>query len=144
MKVLGASNWMLPLVCLPLLGLAISGCGGSDLPDLGEVEGTVTLDSTPLDGAMVYFSPEAGGRTSMSITDASGHYVLEFNSTEPGAVVGGHKVTITTFEEPTEEDDGTTSGGSPERVPAKYNTETTLVEEVKAGKQTIDFTLTSN
>jgi hypothetical protein len=118
-----------------LAGVAIAGCGGGpgDQPDLGYVEGTVKLDGKPLAGAKIYFQPEKG-RMSEGKTDANGHYVLEYTTDTQGAKLGKHSVRISTFEE---NDDGGTK--TPEKVPAKYNINTTLTAEVKAEDQEIDF-----
>lgn len=120
----------------------LPGCRGSDAPPLGEVEGTVTLDGQPLADARISFYPQEGGRSSEAVTDASGHYVLRYTDAA-GAKVGVHKVSISTFEESRQEDDGSKIPGVPEKVPAKYNTESTLTQEVKSGKQTINFDLQS-
>lgn len=131
--------------CVGLLMAAgvsmLAGCRGSDTPPLGEVEGTVTLGGQPLAGARISFYPKDGGRSSEAVTDASGHYTLQYTGAEPGAKVGLHKVSISTFEEGRQQDDGRPIPGVPEKVPAKYNKETTLEQEVKSGKQTIDFQL---
>lgn len=121
---------------------ATTGCGPSG-PELGRVEGTVTLDGKPLTGARVCFYPEAGGRTAEAVTDQQGHYVLSYTREGTGAVAGVNKVSISTYEEPVSLDDGTKQGGVPEKVPAKYNTQSTLTREVKTGRQTIDFALES-
>ncbi len=131
------------LIGLALIGPSLYGCGSSG-PSLGQVEGTVTLDGSPVDGATVCFSPEAGGRSSLAITDDAGKYELEFGAGEPGALVGKHKVTITTFEEGEVDDGGQLVGNVPEEIPSQYNKESTLVKEVVSGSQTIDFKLTSD
>lgn len=127
-----------------VLVAACCGCGeDSDKPETGTVKGTVTLDGQAVGMARIYFSPVDGGQTSEAITDAAGHYELLYKRDEKGAKIGKHKVVITTFEEPTVEDDGSVSGGMPERIPAKFNTSTTLEKEVAAGENVIDFPLTS-
>jgi hypothetical protein len=131
------------LIFLALLGFcSLNGCGTGG-PALGQVEGTVTLDGVPLPGARVIFSPVDGGRSSMGVTDGSGHYELEFAAGSKGAMVGKHRVTISTFEAGEKDDSGQLVGFVPERVPAKYNTNTTLEVEVKRGHQVIDFPLQS-
>jgi len=126
-----------------VLSLAVSqGCSPGG-PALGRVEGTVTLDGVPLGGARVVFTPVDGGRPSMAVTDGSGHYELEFAGGIRGAVVGKHKVSISTFEAGEKDDSGKLVGHVPERVPPKYNLETTLEQEVKRGSQVIDFKLES-
>jgi len=133
----------LPLILVAIVGFfSFSGCGSGG-PALGQVEGTVTLDGVPLPGARVIFTPVDGGRSSMAVTDGSGHYELEFAAGKKGAVVGKHKVTISTFEAGEKDDSGQLVGFVPERVPAKYNTNSTLEVEVKRGHQVIDFPLDS-
>jgi len=131
------------LILVVIVGLfSLTGCGTGG-PALGQVEGTVTLDGVPLPGARVIFTPVDGGRSSMAVTDGSGHYELEFAAGKKGAVVGKHKVTISTFEAGEKDDSGQLVGFVPERVPAKYNTNSTLEVEVKRGHQVIDFPLDS-
>ena len=52
-----------------------SGCSDQapDMPELGQVHGTITLDGKPLEGVSVLFEPE-NGRPSTAITDAAGKY----------------------------------------------------------------------
>ena len=128
------------------------GCGsGANLPDLGTVTGTVTLDGKPLVGVTVKFVP-ANGRTSSAITDASGKYELTYNADNNGAEVGEHTVYVM--------GQGGEGGGNPNEeggggdasnvepftgtIPAKYNEKSTLKKTVKAGDNTIDFELTSD
>src|SRR5208282_1635072 len=107
-----------------LIALFLSaGCGGG--PAVGKVHGTVTLDGKPLPKAVVTFIPVGGGRQSSGFTDADGRYLLWFLGDRMGARVGKHKVRIHTS--------GTEETGrthEKERVPEKYNTETTLECEV--------------
>jgi hypothetical protein len=142
MNVSYVRNWMVVVVSAALVGLWLPGCGSGGL-DLGEVKGRLSLDGTPLGGATIAFAPEGGGRTSLAVSDDDGSYRLEFTADKPGALVGKHKVTITTYEAGEVDDQGKRVGAVPEKVPAKYNKQTTLVEEVKRGKQTIDFKLES-
>jgi hypothetical protein len=122
----------------------IAGCGGGDGPRLAPVEGTVTLDGQPLAGASVVFQPEHG-RPSVGETDDAGRYKLDYTRDKPGAMLGKHRVSISTFREADPDaDDPAHRKGQPERVPAKYNVETTLEVEVTAGrKEPIDFPLDS-
>lgn len=128
------------IVILAVAMSFLSGCGSRG-PALGRVEGTVTLDSAPLTGARVIFTPVDGGRSSMAVTDDTGHYELEFAGGVKGALVGKHKVTISTFEAGQKDDFGKLVGHIPERVPPKYNRDTILEVEVKKGHQVIDFPL---
>ena len=123
--------------------LLLAGCGGGgDQPELGEVEGTVTLGGTPLAGATVMFQPDTG-RPSIGITDSEGHYTLNYKEDVPGAVVGKHTVSITTYQEG---DPGAVDPAQQksrkEEVPAEYNVKTTLIKEVKADdNEPINFDL---
>jgi hypothetical protein len=85
------------LICaLGLSLLSSAGCGGKY--DLGQVEGTVTLDGKPLAEASVTFSPlNAGAESpgSSGITDSNGKYSLSLVVDETsGALVGKHQVVI--------------------------------------------------
>lgn len=130
------------LICLFTLCLCLTaGCGGgagSDQPDLGTVTGVVTMDGDPLSGVTVTFTPTEG-RPSNGVTDEAGKYELGYLRDIKGAVIGTHSVSITTPQE------APTPPGQKYKdpIPAKYNAQTTLTEEVKAGDNTIDFKLES-
>lgn len=111
----------------------------SDQPDLGQVNGTVTMDGAPLAGALVSFAPDEG-RASQAVTDSEGKYELIYQGNTKGAKVGSHKVQITTY---IEDDSDPDARKIKETIPAKYHKETTLTADVKSGKQTIDFPLES-
>lgn len=140
--------------------LAAVGCDSG--PPTGEVTGTVTLDGEPLDNALVTFVPQGGGQSAMGKTDDSGKYTLHRRG-EEGALVGSHKVVVTTVQDPAEaaEDVETGSdaymqqamGGAPsdynqaavqEQIPAKYNKQSELIKEVESGTNVIDLTLTTD
>lgn len=113
------------------------GSGGGDAPELGTVSGTVTLDGSPLRGAMVTFYP-AAGRASFGETDAQGRYELSYKTDVPGAVVGQHTVRITTADP-----QAVAGGESTETLPAVYNSRSTLSARVEAGENSRDFQLMS-
>jgi hypothetical protein len=118
-----------------LLAVALCfGCGSSsDGPDLGLVEGTVTLDGGSLANALVVFNP-ANGKQSNGQTDAEGHYSLTYLRDIKGAVVGKHGVIISTQSEFNPE----------ELVPRGYNRSSALTANVEAGKNSFDFDLKSD
>lgn len=118
-----------------------SGCRSrpSDQPDLGTVTGVVTMDGAPLAGVLISFAPEAG-RASQAVTDSEGRYELIYIGKTMGAKVGNHTVHITT---PVEDESDPDARKVKETIPAKYNKNTTLTAEVKAGKNTVDFKLES-
>lgn len=132
-------QYTIRLLTLGLL-LATFGCGGDDGPPMGTVEGTVTLDGKPLPNVLVNFNP-GEFRPSEAKTDESGHYELIYTREKKGAVVGTHKVVITS--KTGVDAEGNEIADEEEKVPAKYNSESTLTEEVKAGANTIDFKLES-
>jgi hypothetical protein len=154
-------NTMNRLVSFGLvLGLAaLAGCEGGG-PALGTVTGTVSMDGKPLANTAVTFIPQGGGGTASGITDASGKYELNYLDRK-GALIGKHKVALTTVQQPSESNMANIPSDSPEYakqaaagaseynkvftepIPAKYNKQTTLEEEVKAGSNEINFELTS-
>lgn len=121
-----------------LIGMvSLPGCGGGgNTPELGEVEGVVTLDGKPLPEAQVDFIP-AAGRPSMAETDANGKYRLQYTADNEGAIVGPHTVKIHTAV------DGRVDRQE-ELVPPRYHADTELKADVKAGSNEINFDLTSN
>jgi hypothetical protein len=124
--------------------LALSGCfGASDLPELGDVTGVVTLDDEPLSNASVEFIPE-NRNPSIGLTDEQGRYKLTFHASADGALIGRHEVKISTFQAPYQDNEGTHHPAVPERVPARYNKRTELEAEVGPGHQELNFALTSD
>lgn len=138
------------LLQLMLTGFCLSlvGCGGgaSDQPDLGLVKGTVTFEGSPLAGASITFMPTSG-RPASGTTDSAGNYELIYIRDTPGCKIGRSKVMITTVGEGANEmeaegDDANVDlMDNEEELPAKYNTNTELKADVKAGENTINFDL---
>lgn len=124
-------------LALCLLGsaflLSTVGCGGrSDLPELGRVRGTVTLDGRPLAGAIVRFFPDSG-RPATATLDAAGKYDLIYTHDVYGANVGPNTVS---FAWP----DGQ-RGSVP--IPSQYGAGSELKVIVASGDNTFDFPLKS-
>ncbi|MCA9014736.1 MAG: carboxypeptidase regulatory-like domain-containing protein [Planctomycetaceae bacterium] len=72
------------------------GCSGSGTDvDLGTVSGVVTMDGQPLANAIVIFAPE-NGNPSSGKTDSKGFYELVYLGNNKGAIIGQHKVRIST------------------------------------------------
>ena len=117
---------------------SVFGCGDANL---GRVQGTVTLDGQPLEGAMVTFAPVEGGRPAAGRTDARGRYQLVYSRDAGGAMIGEHLVTISTYDErPGENDEDQII---PERVPAQYNANSELKVTVEPGSNEMNFELES-
>jgi hypothetical protein len=129
---------ILPLI----LGVStISGCGEkSEFPPLGKVNGVIKMDGEPLPNAAVQFQPIQGKRGSYGRTDANGKYTLGYTNDLNGAEVGKHKVFITTEQAGiSNESGGPSTPPVKEKLPATYNSESTLEYEVKAGSNEIDI-----
>ena len=133
-----------------VLGLVMTislGCdgGASDLPDLGTVTGTVTVDGKPAADLTVGFAPEGGGRPSTGTTDAQGKYELMYNATNMGAKVGKHSVSLSFVREYTEEElaDPNITLKKPEGDVSQKIAGWSQQVEVKAGSNTIDLAVTS-
>ena len=134
------------IIRLSLCALLLAYCGcNSNSGNMGTVEGVVTLDGKPLDQVTIAFYP-TNGRGSLGFTDADGRYSLVYTSSKDGALIGPHKVTISTA---TEGPDQYSSPGAPEArketMPARYldKKTTDLTANVESGKNTIDFNLKS-
>ena len=150
------------LAGVALLLVLITGCGGpqADYSKVGlvQVGGTVTLDGSPLAGAVVTFEDEHG-QFSYALTDATGRYTLRFDSVMNGVTPGAKLIRISTArripglndsagggeagEERGEPADDALRTGPTERVPARYNTRSELRADVSAATTTQDFALTS-
>ena len=118
------------------------GCGGPDGPELAAVSGTVRLDGEPLPGADLLFIPE-NGSTSSGATDKNGYYYLRYSASRDGAMPGKHTVRISTYRPAHLDGEGKHLPGSTEKLPPEYHRDSKLTQEVKSGKNTIDFDLKS-
>lgn len=126
-----------------LLCLFALGCSGSD--QRGAVKGTVSLDGKPLADGRIEFLPAAGNKgpsTGTSIT--AGTYSLP---TIQGATLGPNRVEIRANVRTGNKVPDPATGGTLdeilEGVPPKYNTESTLIVEVKSGQNVFTFALES-
>lgn len=123
-----------------LFCVALVGCGGvSDRPELGYVEGTVTMDGQPVANATVIYQ-KSGARPSAAKTDADGYYELVYTDEVNGVALGTHTVFITTFSEGDEDQE---IARQKETIPSQYNSSSELTADVVAGDQVIDFALKS-
>jgi hypothetical protein len=123
--------------CVTIAGLlSLPGClASSDLPELGNVKGVVTLDGKPLPHAQIQFVPTSG-RPSNAESDEDGSYRLQYTTDVRGAVIGAHTVQIRTAVEGRDDP-------SKERLPARYHAKSKLKAEVKPGSNQINFELSS-
>lgn len=122
-------------VLLSVMVVAVGGCGTGD--GKVSVTGTVTFDGNPMPDGYVTLTPEGGG-TPAAGPIHDGKFILS-------ATPGNHRVEIeaSRFVGPK----NPIMGLQPREqyVPARYNSETTLREEVTSqGPNVLDFSLTSS
>lgn len=129
-------HWFVIVACLCMIG-----CGPSGRPELGTVHGKVTLDGSPLPNAMLTFEP-ARGRPSYGRTDSLGEYTLEYID-QRGAIIDRHEVRIST-EDVIEDPETGRRQDIDEQIPQRYNVESELMAEVKAGDNELNFDLLSS
>ena len=100
---------------------AMVGCSSGG-PQFVPVSGVITLDGKPYGNAAISFQPigEGGnpnpGRGSSAYTDENGRFVLMCDGKVNGAVVGKHRVRVTTRATPTVE---SPKGGTPDDAPVQ-------------------------
>jgi hypothetical protein len=136
------------LVCaFTVVSFGTLGC--SSPPEYGEVTGKVTVNDLPLVNVLVTFVPEdrTGHKLprSMGTTDAQGYYVLRTENSQPGAVVGKHRVIVedlAIFDAP-RTDDGTLLELPRTRFPERFSDllRSPLSRSVRAGEQQLDLEL---
>lgn len=115
--------------------LFCSGCDNG--PPLGSVSGTITYEGNPVDKATITFTHVTEGRSAFARTDADGHYELKYSDGRTGALLGENAISIETGR-------AGADGMIPETLPRKYNVESEVTREIKAGEQTLDFALTND
>lgn len=127
------------------LSICVVGCSGSsDALDMGKVAGHVTLDGQPLANAQIIFAPK-DGRPSIGKTDEDGWYVLQYTGDREGALIGKHRVRITThIDDYSDEVSGHVVKGRKEVLPEKYHRASILEANVVKGANNIDFDLDPN
>lgn len=142
------SRWTMALS----LGLFV-GCGGpvADYSQVELVQGTgqITLDEQPLASAVVTFEDPTDDTCAYALTDASGHYTLQFDSEMKGVKTGKKIVRISTTRKilglnckaGQEEDRRPDRQG--EKVPDRYNRKSELRVEVMQSSGPFDFALTT-
>jgi hypothetical protein len=129
-----------------VLTLVLAGC--SDRPyELAPVSGKVTLNGKPLPDAVVSFEPDGTvkdpGPGSSGETDTEGRFILATVDGQRGAVVGRHKVMLSTLKKKDSDAAFVKPGDiiSPELVPEKYVKEPLTFDVPSGGTTTADLTL---
>lgn len=133
---------LLPIAAVILLGLLVTGCGGS-----GEgmsVKGKVSLDGQAVDAGSIVFLPSGGAGSKASAAIEQGQYTVP---PEEGLKPGTYRVELSWFK-PTgrkieSSDPGIMMDETREAFPAKFNTHSTLTAEITSGENVKDFELSS-
>jgi len=112
-------------LAVAVLFASLVGCGGG----LSKVEGVVTLDGTPVEGATVSFIPTSGkANLVVGQTDASGKFSLKTGD-KSGAPPGDYKVTVLKTPK--------IGGGDPEKMkPGTPEYEKAMKDKNKGGMPT--------
>lgn len=122
--------------CVALLG----GCGGaqSQQSPLGKVTGTVEYNGKPLPQGTIAFISEKARPASGKIKDGQIIEVTTYTS-DDGAPIGKHKVTITAVDNPNADMYTKTKS----LIPVKYNdpNKSGLTAEIKTGDNALKFDL---
>ena len=146
------SRWLI----LTFTGIAAVGCGGgADSVGRQPVSGVVQMDGKPLDKGAINFQPFEGGKHLVgagAVID-NGNYSIP---ADQGLTAGKYTVAISAPEPSSQSgpvagqsaEDAmkavATAGAPKERLPAKYNSTTELMVEVKAsGTNKFDFKVES-
>ena len=145
----------MPTISIPGRRLAVSlllvmaGCGDAQNPvdtlRRNAVSGSVTLDSKPLAQGKIQFDPvdAGGGKAAFAVGDITdGKYAIDQAA---GPVAGKFKVSISSVPSVkiSTGEPGPVPKMEPEKVPAQFNTKTTLTKEVTSGSNSMDFELKS-
>jgi hypothetical protein len=123
-------------------GILLAGCA-SDPLGRQAVSGTVEFQGQPLDQGRIHFAPVSKGPTESGATIENGKFKIP---RESGLAPGTYKVSVFSYDQkgakvPSDEvpgDPGNTQ--FKERIPKKYNAQTTLTVEVKKDESN-DFDL---
>jgi hypothetical protein len=141
-------NVLRPAALVLLTTLAIGGCGADGSAPVDPYQrvaasGTVTLDGVPLSEGMIQFEPAASTKGPAASGEIhQGKFAIEKSQ---GPVAGKYKVRISgrpPAKIDVQEQPGGTPKVTPDPVPSKYNTKSTLETDVPAdGSSTLDFPL---
>jgi hypothetical protein len=116
--------------CFLIFATCIAGCGESG-PELAPVSGRVTVDGKTVENLEVTFQPDEMRPASYARTGADGHYELGYKRGVQGALLGQHTVRIRSL-----------APNAPQ-IAAKFNSQSELRREVKAGQNEFDFDVTT-
>ena len=118
--------------------IQMAGCDRG--PALGTVKGTITIDRTPVDGGLIRMVPTDGNSQPADSVITGGNYSITMPMGEKRVQIywaqggGGN---VDTASQGTEK-------SVVQRIPAKYNAESTLTYTVEKGQAVKDFALSSH
>ena len=105
------------LLLLPLLVLSIWAVGCSSKAKPIPVEGIVTLDNKPLEGAEIEFQPlDKSGMRAFGVSGSDGSFRLTTLRSNDGALPGEYKVLVSLKEANPKGTVGPSDGGDPKQV----------------------------
>lgn len=123
------------------------GCGKGDGLDRAAVAGKATLDGVAIAAGNIVFYPASGTKgPAAGGTIEDGQYSI---AVAQGPIVGHNRIEIHASKRTGRKvqapmsDPGVMTDEIVEAVPDRYNTKSTLVAEVKSGKNIFDYELTS-
>lgn len=127
---------------VPLAVLALAGCS-DDLPDRGEVSGTISFQGKPLPGGTITFHPQGEGNPAYGELQSDGTYELTTYEKGDGAVLGEHIVTIEIFAGQAAPSALPGSETRSSSIPKKYTSveDSPLKFTVESGSNTANFEL---
>jgi hypothetical protein len=122
-----------------LSSFAMTGCGDSSRAG---VQGTVTLDGAPVDGGRIMFIPTDSKGHNAYADIKEGKYEV---AADKGPSLGTHKVEILWYKKTGKKVVGSDPPNLVEEkvqlIPEKYNTKSSVKEEIKPGMNTINYDL---
>lgn len=121
-----------------LIAILLLGCGGRR-PNQGTITGQISLDGAPVSDGRIQFEDIAGAASSAGTKIENGAYRVV-------APVASMKVRIVAYREVPgkflEMNPGVKTPLIEQYIPAKYNENSELTADIKAGENTLDFKLT--
>jgi hypothetical protein len=112
---------MKKLCCIAIA--LLMGCTTDETPKTVPAEGIVTLDGTPVDGAVVILVAAQGSINATAITDKQGKFQANAFEHKTGAVPGDYKVTINKTDlKPASDNVGESNVTVSYGLPEKYST----------------------
>jgi hypothetical protein len=138
---MGRARWAMLVIAVVAFG-----CGSGGL-EIVPIEGTVTHNGEPVPNLLIYFV-STEGRPSWGVSDASGHFVLDYDGQHKGAKVGTHKIWVVDQSANIDPTIAMSGGPRPKRSPAiaeiaeKYaQNKSTLQVEVKKADRNFQLKL---